>query len=61
MTREFLTALALLLVLEGIFPFASPGIWRRFMLRLASQDDAGLRLSGLIAMLVGVGLLYLVH
>jgi len=61
MWQELLTALALLLVIEGLLPFASPGNFRD-MLRLASQmDDKALRYSGLFSMVAGLLMLYLVR
>ncbi|AOY93525.1 DUF2065 domain-containing protein [Cupriavidus sp. USMAA2-4] len=55
-------ALALLLVLEGMLPFAAPALWRQAMLRLAQLPDAQLRVFGLVAMAAGLlGVLLLRH
>ncbi|MFT5483148.1 MAG: hypothetical protein ACI9GW_001804 [Halieaceae bacterium] len=54
-------ALALVLVIEGIVPFLSPGRWRRLVQQLAETDDRTMRAVGLMSMLAGLGLLYLVH
>lgn len=59
--RELLTALALVLVLEGILPFANPTGLRRMMAAAAGMSDRQLRISGALAMLVGVVLLGLVR
>ena len=59
--QELLTALALMMVLEGMLPFLSPQGLRRTLLTLAEQDDRSLRTMGLITMVAGVALLYLVH
>jgi uncharacterized protein YjeT (DUF2065 family) len=48
-----------MLVLEGLLPFASPGLMRRVLLQAAQMDDRALRISGLASMVVGVVLLYL--
>jgi uncharacterized protein YjeT (DUF2065 family) len=56
---DLLAALSLMLVLEGLLPFASPGLLRRVLLHAAQLGDRELRMSGLASMLVGVGLLYL--
>jgi uncharacterized protein YjeT (DUF2065 family) len=56
---DLLTAFALLLVLEGLLPFASPELLRRLMLQAAQASDRGLRASGLVSMLIGLFLLYL--
>ncbi len=56
----FWSALALLLVLEGILPFASPGGWRRTFQRLLELRDGQLRFFGLCSILIGLVLLWLV-
>ncbi len=61
MLQDLLAALALVLVLEGLLPFASPGALRRAMLQMAQLDDRGLRVAGLVSMLLGLALLYLVR
>lgn len=50
----FWAALALMLVLEGLFPFLSPGAWRRTFLKLLELKDGQLRFFGLSAMLLGL-------
>jgi len=54
-----LTALGLLLIVEGILPFLSPGRLRKMLLEVSSLDDRTLRLAGLAAMLAGLLVLYL--
>jgi uncharacterized protein YjeT (DUF2065 family) len=61
MWEEFWVAIALLLVIEGIMPFLSPASFRRALLGAAKLDDRVLRVFGLVAMVLGVALLYLVH
>jgi uncharacterized protein len=61
MWSEILTALALILVIEGIMPFLNPAAMRRMMVMVAQMDDATLRVVGLTFMISGVLLLYLVH
>lgn len=56
-----LSALALVLVIEGAMPFLSPVLWRRVMLRLFSRSDTALRIIGFISLIVGAILMYLVH
>ncbi len=58
---ELLTALALMLVLEGILPFLSPDALRRVIRQMAAMNTRSLRLSGLFSMLTGLLLLYLVR
>ena len=55
------TALALLLVIEGIMAFLNPAAWRRMLAMVAQLNDATLRAIGLTSMIMGVLLLYLVH
>ncbi len=59
--RELLIAFCLMLVLEGVIPFLYPQRWRRLVQQLALVDDRMLRTIGLISMLIGTGLLYLVR
>lgn len=61
MWTDLLTALALVLVIEGIMPFINPAGLRRMLLLVMQVDDATLRAIGLTSMLSGVILLYLVN
>ncbi|HYW03855.1 MAG TPA: DUF2065 domain-containing protein [Gammaproteobacteria bacterium] len=58
MWHDLIAALGLMLVLEGIMPFATPRSWRDAMRRAAELDDRVLRLVGLGAMLLGLVLIY---
>jgi uncharacterized protein YjeT (DUF2065 family) len=58
MWHDLGVALALLLVLEGILPFANPGALRRALQAMEQMSDNQLRIAGLASMLVG--LLFLV-
>ena len=61
MWADLFAALGLMLVLEGIMPFANPAGVRRVLLQLAETDDQTLRIVGLVSMLAGVGVLYLIR
>ncbi|MCB1868203.1 MAG: DUF2065 domain-containing protein [Gammaproteobacteria bacterium] len=61
MWHDFLVALALVMVIEGILPFLSPGGMRRMMKASLEMDDRSLRVGGLVSMLIGVIMLYLVN
>ncbi len=61
MWHELLIVFSLLLVIEGIWPFLHPEGMRRAMLMIADQDDRSLRIMGLISMVAGVVMLYLVN
>jgi len=54
-------ALCLVLVIEGIVPFLYPRRWREMVVMLSDIDDKTMRVSGLISMLLGTGLLYLIN
>ncbi len=54
MSDSLLTALALLLVLEGVLPFLVPGIWRDAFRKLTELSDGQLRFMGLSSMLAGL-------
>lgn len=61
MWQDLWAALALMMVLEGILPFANPGGFRRMMRMVGEMDDRSLRNAGLFTMLAGLLLLYLVR
>ncbi|KTD14448.1 DUF2065 domain-containing protein [Legionella israelensis] len=61
MIINFLSALALVLVLEGLMPFASPERWRSLLRKIIEQDEKTLRIAGFFSMLVGVALLTIIH
>ncbi len=61
MSNTLLTALALMLVIEGILPFLVPGTWREAFRRLIEMSDGQIRFIGLTSMLAGLLLLYFVR
>ena len=54
-----LGALALMLVVEGLLPFLSPGAWRAAFERATRMSDGQIRFFGLSSMLIGMLLLYI--
>jgi hypothetical protein len=58
---DLLSALALLLVIEGILPFLNPAGVRKTMRMLSEMDDKTLRVTGFFTMIAGAVLLYLVR
>ena len=58
---DLLAALALVLVIEGIVPFVSPQSLRRMLETVSQLDDRSLRITGLVSMILGVVMLYLVR
>jgi len=61
MGMTLLTALALMLVIEGILPFLVPGLWRETFRRLIELSDGQIRFIGLTSMLAGLLLLFIVR
>ncbi|TDJ70968.1 MAG: DUF2065 domain-containing protein [Proteobacteria bacterium] len=61
MWHELGVAIALLLILEGIFPFINPGGMRRTLLTISQLPDQPLRFAGLASMLIGLVLLYVIN
>lgn len=55
MSQTLWTALALVLVLEGLLPFVAPRMWRDSFKRLTELSDGQLRFVGMIA--IGIGLI----
>ncbi|MCF8168283.1 MAG: DUF2065 family protein [Rhodoferax sp.] len=50
----FWLALGLVLVIEGLFPFASPASWRKMFLQLLQLQDGQIRTFGLLSILSGL-------
>jgi len=59
--NEFWIAIALLLVLEGLLPAAAPNLFRRLLISLVQMDEHSIRISGLVSMVLGALLLYLIR
>lgn len=59
--NDLLAALALVLVIEGIVPFLNPQSLRKMLVTVAQLDDRTLRITGLISMICGVVMLYIVR
>ena len=47
-------ACALVLVIEGILPFAAPRVWREAFRRVITLSDGQLRFIGLLSIAAGV-------
>lgn len=58
---DLLAALALVMVIEGIVPFVSPHSLRRMLEKATQIDDRTLRITGLVSMVCGVIMLYVVR
>jgi hypothetical protein len=51
-------ALALVLIIEGLFPFAWPQAWKRAFLNILNMDDGQVRFIGLSCIVAGMLLLW---
>jgi uncharacterized protein len=58
--NELLTALALVMIIEGLMPLISPVRWREVFSRILAMSDGQIRFIGLASILMGLfGLLWL--
>jgi uncharacterized protein len=61
MWTEILTAVALVLVLEGMLPFVRPGRYKQLVAQIVQLSDNQLRNFGLFAMIAGLLMLFIVR
>jgi uncharacterized protein YjeT (DUF2065 family) len=54
---NLLLAFALMLVIEGLLPFAAPRVWRDTFRRAIELSDGQLRFVGLTSIVIGLALL----
>ena len=59
MGSDLLTALALVLIIEGLLPGIAPSTWMKVMRDAAKLGPQGIRVAGVISMLSGALLLYI--
>jgi len=57
MGQDLLTALALVLIIEGLLPLLAPSAWQRAMQELSKSNPRIIRIGGIISMLAGAVLL----
>jgi uncharacterized protein YjeT (DUF2065 family) len=55
--QDLLTAFALVLIIEGLLPFAAPQFWQKTMRDLSQFNPRTIRVGGIISMLAGAFLL----
>jgi uncharacterized protein YjeT (DUF2065 family) len=58
---DFLAALAIVCIIEGVMPFINPPGMKRLLAKLAAMEERELRLGGLFSMLIGLAILFLVR
>ena len=61
MWTDLFSALALVLVLEGILPFINPVGMKKMFITAAQLNDRSMRMTGLVSMVAGLLLLYYVR
>lgn len=61
MASSLLLAFALMLVLEGLLPFAAPRVWRDTFRRVTEMNDGQVRFIGLTSMLIGLVMIAVVY
>ena len=61
MSYSIIAAIAFILIIEGILPFAAPNFWRKMIQYVSHQSNRSLRIMGLVFMLIGVIVLVLAH
>jgi uncharacterized protein YjeT (DUF2065 family) len=59
--KDLWAALSLVAVLEGLFLFAGPGVWKRAVEQLHALPDRRLRAVGGVVVIVGLVSLYIVR
>jgi uncharacterized protein YjeT (DUF2065 family) len=59
MGSDLLTALALVLIIEGLLPGIAPSTWLKVMRDAAKMGSQGIRIAGIISMLSGALLLFI--
>lgn len=55
----FFAAIALVFIFEGLLPFVFPKFWKKMMSQAIEQDEKSLRKMGLISIVIGLGILYI--
>lgn len=58
---DLLAGFAFYLILEGLLPFVSPRSWRRGLAAMSELNDAQLRGFGLVIVVIGLVLLFIVR
>jgi len=59
--KDLAAALCLVLVIEGLLLFASPGLWKRLAEQLQRIDERGLRFTGAAMIVIGLIALKIVY
>ncbi len=57
MVQDLLTAIALLLIIEGLLPVVAPKVWQKAMQDLSRSNPKFIRIGGIVSLLGGALLL----
>ncbi len=60
MSQEWLIAMGLFLVFEGLMPALFPKQWRKTVVEIAKSPEMNIRTMGFISMLIGLVWIYFV-
>lgn len=58
MLSQWMLALGLMLVLEGLLPFALPASWRSVFRKITEMSDGQIRFVALVAIIGGLALIF---
>lgn len=61
MAQDLLTAIALVLIIEGLLPALSPTVWQKAISDLSRLSPRTIRIGGAVSMLAGALLLNVLH
>ncbi|MBT8047315.1 MAG: DUF2065 domain-containing protein [Xanthomonadales bacterium] len=61
MMQDLMTAFALVLIIEGLLPFAAPQFWQKAMRDLSQFNPRAIRVGGIVSMLAGAFLLQILN
>ena len=54
-----ISAIALVLIIEGLLPFLFPNLWKKLMSQAAELSESQLRFAGLTSILLGLIVLWI--
>jgi len=61
MPDDLLSAIALLLIIEGALPGIAPSAWQKYLREVSSMNPRMVRVAGIASMLGGAMLLQFMH
>lgn len=61
MVEDLLTAVALLLIIEGLMPVIAPLAWQKYLREISRMSPRTIRMAGIASMLAGAFLLQFMH